>query len=304
MKDKTIFQQEQAKLKVSFVIVLLLMIWGLVFNSFTESNIIELDASAYVISGIVGLLTIYVSKLQERPRDSEHPLGFSGFIPLLNLMRSFMIILICLKSISESLGDIFYNGPAEADHKTLFLYSLTTLAFNCSAFLYTAAAAKKLESDLLKTDSLEWRIDMLYNFSILAAITVSFWISKTEYHALGNYIDPAFCVLLSLYMMYSPVMLFYENARLLSVSTADKEVQASLQRAVLLNYPEIKKYDPEFTILHIAGSLWLDIELRLTHSRILPVEEFDRIKEVVDKIMKDKRYDYRLSFRFTNKPSA
>lgn len=275
------------------------MIWGLVFNSFTESNIIELDASAYVISGIVGLLTIYVSKLQEKPRDSEHPLGYSGFIPLLNLMRSFMIILICLKSISESLGDIFYNGPAEADHKILFIYSVTTLVFNCSAFIYTSVAAKKLESDLLKTDSLEWRIDMLYNFSILAAISVSYWISKTSYHTIGNYIDPSFCVLLSLYMMYSPVMLFYENARLLSVSAADKEVQKSLQQAVLSTYTGINKYNPEFTILHIAGSLWLDIELKLSHSDVLPLEELDRIKEVVDKIMSDKRYDYRLSFQFT-----
>ena len=299
-KDKTIFQQEQYKLKISFATVLVLMMWGLSFNSFTESNIIALDASAYVISGIVGLLTIYVSKLQERPKDSAHPLGYAGFVPLLNLLRSFMIILICLKGITESLGDILYNGPSETNHKILFIYSFTTLVFNSFAFFYISYAARKLESDLLKTDSMEWRIDMFYNISIILAFTLSYLISLTDYRSFADYIDPSFCILLSLYMMYSPVMLFYANARLLSVSAVDEEIKKDIQYAVMNEHPGLKKDNPEFTVLHIAGCLWLDIELKLKQDEMLTVHEMDQIKQGVGIIMNEKKYDYQLSFQFTD----
>lgn len=99
--------------------IVALMITSLIFNKLTESNIIEVDAGSYVISAIIGLITIYISKLKTKPKNENHPLGFSGYVPILNLIRSFMVILICIKAIGESLGSIF-SGPEKTDHTIMF----------------------------------------------------------------------------------------------------------------------------------------------------------------------------------------
>ena len=88
------YQSERTCLIISLIFVLLLMVWGLVFSELTTSNIIEVDAAAYVISGIISLVTIFVSRLQEKPKSDDYPLGYSGFIPILNLIRNLMNKLI------------------------------------------------------------------------------------------------------------------------------------------------------------------------------------------------------------------
>lgn len=294
------FSQEQHTLKVSLFLVVGLMIWGLIFNELTESNIVALDAGAYVVSGIIGLVTIYVSKLSDKPKNTEHPLGYSGLIPVLNLVRSFMITLICLKGISESIGTIV-SGPEDTDHNILYTYAGVTLLFNVFGYVYTKIKATKLNSALLKTDNIEWKIDSLYNVAILLAVTISYGLQFTQYKTYSDYVDPAFCIVLSASMVYAPIMLFVENVKILSVSKADIKTQEAIVNSFNIHYPEINRYHPGFTVLNIAGTLWLDIELRMEEEQHITAKEYIRIKTTGEIVLKKITDDFTISFRFIEK---
>ena len=220
-KPPDFYEAERSTLIVSLTFVLVLMVWGLVFSELTTSNIIEIDAAAYIISGIIGLVTIFVSRLQEKPSSDKHPLGYSGFIPILNMIRNLMIIEICINAISSSIGTLAKDPPPE--HATLFLYASVTLLFNLSCAIYTHKAAKRLNSPLLKTDALEWRLDTVSNISILCAFSLAFILDHIGYAAHAAYVDPIVCIFFSIYMCISPSKLFFENMQILSVGSVDKK---------------------------------------------------------------------------------
>jgi len=288
---------EYNSLLFSFYIVIALMICSLIFNELTESNIIEVDAGSYVISAIIGLVTIYISKLKDRPKDENHPLGFAGYVPVLNLIRSFMVILICIKAIGESVGSIV-SGPDETDHGIMFAYALVTLVFNVVAYVVINSRGKKIGSALLKTDALDWKTDIAFNFSIVLAVFFSYGLEFTSYKAYADYVDPVFCIIFSIAMAYYPIVLFSENVKLLSVSSIDKELQAKIIQAFTEKITHIEKYNPVFTVLQVGGVLWVNIEL-FVHERDEPIAlDYLVIKGRGEEILNEITPDNKISFLF------
>lgn len=290
-------QKEQRRLTFSLVMVVLLMIWGLVFNELTESNIVELDAGAYIISGLIGIVTIYVSKLQRKPGDENHPLGFSGFIPILNLIRSFMIILICLKGIGESIGSIA-SGPAPTDHKILFIYSMVTLFFNTASWIYLSKSAQKLNSELLQTDALEWKIDTVFNIAILAAIMVSYYLQQHGQSVYANYVDPVFCIILSFWMSFSPSKLFMDNLKKLSLRSASDNIQQEIIDRFVAELPEINAFDPRFVAIDFAGTLWVEIQLNISDENKISSSSIMGMETKGASILNEINPNHHLTFRF------
>ncbi|MDB5272334.1 MAG: ybgR [Chitinophagaceae bacterium] len=289
---------ERKNLKLSLTFVVLLMIWGLVFNELTNSNIVELDASSYVISGIIGLVTIYVSRLQERPGSETHPLGYSGFIPILNLIRNLMIILICIKAIGESVGSIF-SGPPAAEHGILFLYSGVTLILNSFCSIYLQRVSVKLNSSLLKTDALEWRIDTISNISIIGAFAFSYALQRNGYGLFSSYVDPVVCIFFSIYMCVNPVRLFVENMQLLSVSSVDKKTQQQLIEQFIAAVPIFSLYATHFTIVNVAGVLWVNFEIEDKIHQPLSIETLiaaaDTCQGIMDQVAPKNKLSYHYS---------
>ncbi len=254
------YQSERTSLIISLTFVLILMVWGLVFSELTTSNIIEVDAAAYIISGIISGVTIFVSRLQEKPKSDDHPLGYSGFIPILNLVRNLMIIEICIDAIGSSIGSLV-KGPPPPEHGILFLYASVTLVFNLACAIYTHKAAVKLNSPLLKTDALEWKLDTLSNISILIAFGIAFVLDNTGNARYAAYVDPVVCIFFSIYMCISPAKLFLENIRILSVASVDKETYNYLVNTFKKEIPVFATHSTYFTIFHVAGILWVNIEI-------------------------------------------
>lgn len=288
-------KKEYHTLLFSFSMIIALMVCSLVFNELTESNIIEVDAGSYVISAIIGLVTIYISKLKDRPKDEDHPLGFSGYVPILNLIRSFMIILICIKAIGESLGSI-YSGPPATDHKIMFSYALLTFVFNLTAFIIINAKGKQLGSALLKTDAIEWKTDIAFNVSIILAVILSYGLQFTSLKGYVDYIDPLFCIIFSIAMGYYPVMLFSENVKLLSVSSIDKELQQQVVQAFHEKLSILEQYQAKFTVLHVGGILWVNIELEVPMSSKDITHDYLIIKTTGEGILNQITPDNKISF--------
>lgn len=288
---------EYHSLIFSFCIIIALVICSLIFNELTESNIIEVDAGSYVISAIIGLITIYISKLKDRPKDEDHPLGFAGYVPVLNLIRSFMVILICIKAIGESIGSII-TGPDETDHGIMFTYALLTLVFNVIAYVVINSRGQKIGSALLKTDALDWKTDIVFNFSIVLAVIISYGMQFTSYKAYADYVDPVFCIIFSIAMAYYPIVLFSENVKLLSVSSIDKKMQAKIIEVFTENIIQIQKYNPVFTVLQVGGVLWVNIEL-FVHERDEPIAlDYLVIKSKGEEILNEITSDNKISFLF------
>ncbi|QJB30662.1 cation transporter [Chitinophaga oryzae] len=291
-------QKEQRYLRISLAMIMLLMVWGLIFCEFTDSNIVELDAGAYIVSGLIGIITIYVSKLQSRPSDRVHPFGYVGFVPILNLIRSFMILLICLKAVSSSIGDLV-SGPSQTEHDTVLLYAGVTLLFNGIAYVYIQRAYKKTGSEILKVDALEWKIDIYFNLCVMVAFTLSLGLKHAGFVKLAAHIDPVSCIVLSLIMSFLPLKMFRENIQKLSVASVDKVTYKVIRERFYNEIPHIRAFDPHLTTIDMSGVLWVEVQLYnhnegLDHEGLLALEEKGKL------ILAEITENYHLTFNFTS----
>lgn len=295
----TAMQLEQRTLRISLVMVAILMIWGLIFAEITDSNIIELDAGAYIVSGLLGLITIYVSKLQDRPSDRTHPFGYAGFVPILNLIRSFMILLICLKELSASVGD-FIRGPEETVHATVFLYAGVTMLVNGLAYFITRRAAKLSGSTILEVDAVEWKFDIYFNASVLLAFGISYMLRYYGYSKLANHIDPAFCILLSLAMCLPLIRMFNENMKKLSVSSVDRDTYRRIRHRFSQEFPKYSEWKPQMTTIDMSGVLWVELQFEETVIRAMEREDWLDMETKGKRILSEIADRHHLTFKLIN----
>lgn len=286
---------EQKNLKISLLMVMLLMIWGLIFCELTDSNIVELDAGAYIISGFIGLITLYVSKLQKKPSDRIHPFGYIGFIPILNLIRSFMILLICLKAIGSSIGDMI-SAPPVIEHDIVFLYAGVTLLFNIVAYTYIYRSYLQTKSDILKVDAVEWKIDIYFNVSVLLAFGISFLIKEYNYITLASYVDPVTCIVLSIFMSFTPLKMFKENIKKLSISSVDQETYQVIKDRFYNEIPHIRAFNPHLTTIDMSGMLWVEIRFDITKKDLLNKFVLVELEERGKKILSEIKERHHLTF--------
>jgi divalent metal cation (Fe/Co/Zn/Cd) transporter len=291
-------KEEQRCLRISLIMVMLLMVWGLAFSEATDSNIVKLDAGSYIISGLIGIITIYVSKLQRRPSDRVHPFGYTGFVPILNLMRSFMILLICVKAISSSVGDLA-NGPVEAQHDSVLIYALVTLLINGIAFLYLRRAYKRTGSDILKVDAMEWKIDIYFNLCVLLSLSLSFAFERAGYQQLADHTDPVSCIILSVVMSIMPLKMFRENIRKLSVAAVDKETHNTIRQRFYKEIPHMQAFNPHMTTIDMSGVLW--VELEFDHRKeMINTQSLRDLEEKGKAILSEISVSYHLTFNLAD----
>lgn len=286
---------EQKNLKLSLLMVILLMIWGLIFCELTGSNIVELDAGAYIISGLIGIITIYVSGLQKKPSNKIHPFGYIGFIPILNLIRSFMILLICLKAIGSSIGDIV-SAPPVIEHNIVFLYAGVTLLFNIVAYTYIYRSYFQTKSDILKVDAVEWKIDIYFNVCVLLAFGISFLLKEYNYVMLASYVDPVTCIVLSIFMSFIPLKMFKENIKKLSISSVDQETYKMIKNRFYNEIPHIRVFNPHLTTIDMSGMLWVEIRFDINKKDLLNKFVLVEFEERGKKILSEIKERHHLTF--------
>jgi divalent metal cation (Fe/Co/Zn/Cd) transporter len=284
MNSMNVEMIEKNALRVSLVSILVLMIWSIIFSEITDSNIVSLDAGSYAISGIVGLVSLYVAQLIHRHATEKHPLGYYAYVHILNLLRSTMIILICIDGVVESISDIVHEPQIDAGF-LLIIYALGTLCINSITYFFIQKKSSASNSEILKTEKMEWRIDLYFTFSILISFIAIYFLKEYHYNTLSNYIDPIVCIVMSIYMAKDPILLFKENIDALSIKSVEPELKDRIIEHVEAEMPHFKEIGKNYRIFRLSGILWVDLEMHLgdveiIHGKIL-INSTNKMEEIV-----------------------
>src|SRR5205807_887555 len=67
--------------------------------------------------------------------------------------------------------------------------------------------SKKVKSELLTTESINWLFDALTSLVVLFAFLLSLWLKSTRYSFLVPYLDPSITIALIVCIIYQPIRL-------------------------------------------------------------------------------------------------
>ncbi|RDU64953.1 cation transporter [Helicobacter didelphidarum] len=298
-------QKEQFVLKASMFSALLLAIFGIGFGIAIQSMSIVFDGFVALVSVGLGALSVVTSRYIYKEDDETFQYGYVRFEPMVNLFKSLVLVLVCVYAFINALESII-NGGYEVQLGGAVVYSLCAFIFCAVLFSYTLIFTRLLESDLIKVDNTEWKIDCVLYLGALMAFGIiyfmPFFLPKNIVEMLARYIDPVLLCVLSFLLCASPVRIAVANFKDLMM-VAPKEIDekiTQIMEALSTEY-DFSDYDT-----HVAKSgRFYMVEVNILtdkHFKPMSMMEFDSIREKIEKALEIPSYKIWLSVSFTANP--
>ncbi len=259
-------------LSANLIVAILKIVMGNIINS-TSMTADGFHSLTDGSSNIVGLVGIHFAS---KPVDEDHPYGHKKFETLSGLFISAMLILIGGKVVLESANRIFNPVVLDITVESL-LVLLLTLCINIFVCLFEYRKGKKLNSQILISDSMHTRSDIYISLGVLVSIICI----KL---GLPSVIDPIVSIVVSGFIFHTAYEIFMYNSSIL----VDKAVvDTETIRNIVLSFEQVKDIHKirsrgSESDLHIDMHIMMEpnISVEASHQLIHLIEE--RIRQDIN----------------------
>ncbi len=154
-------------------------------------------------SNIVGLIGI---SLASQPRDADHPYGHKKYETFFSLCIAGLLAIVCLNLIEEGIRRLYHPVIPQIDAIS-FIVMVVTLSVNLLVMKYEFKKGKLLQSDILVSDSMHTRADILTSLSVIVTLVMI----KLGYPIL----DPIVTIIIALFIARAAFRIVQQSSRVL-----------------------------------------------------------------------------------------
>lgn len=201
-------------LALNWAVAIAKIAYGLItrFTSMTADGFHSLSDGASNIIGLIGVT------LACRPADKDHPYGHKKYETLFALGIAGLLFLVCFELASKAIERFHHPINPNIDIGSL-LVMLGTMAVNIFVMSYEYKHGKRLNSDILVSDSTHTKVDIFTSASVIAAIIVI----KMGYPIL----DPIVTFMIALFIAYTAFSIARQSSNILcdAIILDDKRVE-------------------------------------------------------------------------------
>jgi len=155
-------------------------------------------------SNIVGLIGI---SLASRPRDADHPYGHKKYETFFSLCIAGSLGIVCFHLIGEGIKR-FRNPVIPQIDTTSFIVMLVTLSINLLVMIYEYKKGKILQSDILISDSMHTRADILTSLSVIITLVMI----KSGFPII---LDPIVTIIIALFIARAALGIAQQSSKVL-----------------------------------------------------------------------------------------
>ena len=205
--EKTDYKQVQTVLFViliaNLVVAVLKIAVGTIINSasMTADGFHSLSDGSSNIVGLIGI------KLASKPKDEDHPYGHSKFETLASLFICAMLFAVAGKVIIDAIDKFRNPMPPDITLASL-LVMIFTLIVNLFVTTIEYKQGKKLQSQILVSDSMHTRSDIYVSVGVLGTLV-------GVKLGLPPVIDPIASLIVSGFIIYAGYEIFQESRNIL-----------------------------------------------------------------------------------------
>lgn len=299
---KTQSQKEQKILALSMYAALFLAIFGIIFGIFSKTQAIVFDGFVAFVSVGLGYLSVVTSRYIYKEDDDIFQYGYVRFEPMVNLFKSLILLIVCVYAFVSAVSGLFEGGYA-VEIGYAAAYNALALILSAVMFGITRFFGKILESDLIKVDNIEWKIDCVLYVGGMCAFGLVFLLDKDQSHAFSRLIDPALLCVLSLYLAFAPLKIAIANFKDL-VMVAPKDMDDKITAIMDALSAEYKFGDYDTHIAKSGRFFMIEVNILLDSggSAISSVRDCDMIREKIENALNLPSYKIWISVSFTSDP--
>ncbi|NLK26956.1 MAG: cation transporter [Clostridiales bacterium] len=155
-------------------------------------------------SNVVGLIGI---KLASKPIDEDHPYGHRKFEMLAGLFISLMLIFVSGRVIVEAVMRLIHPVQPQVSSESLFIL-LFSLSINLFICIFEYKNGKKLNSQILISDSMHTRSDIYVSIGVLITLAGLRF-------GLPAFVDPLASFVVAGFIFHAAFEIFRDNSSIL-----------------------------------------------------------------------------------------
>lgn len=273
---------ENKILKFSALGGLFFAVLGIAWGWAIDSEMIAFDGLYSLISLFLAIIAIMVTNFINKTDVNKYPFGKSALEPILVIVKSVVLLIMCLITLSNAVKEIMAGGN-NVDASFALGYALIS-SIGCSfVYFYVRKTSKKLNSEIVRAESSQWLMDTILSVGVLIGFFISIILNYTGFEALSKYVDPGMVIIASLIFLKVPITSLVESFRELVCVKADEEINEEIYSLV----KEIEEeYDLEDSITRVAKvgrELRIEIDFVVSKdSKIKSLDDMDRVRELID----------------------
>jgi len=207
----TIDQEKRFRDIKRILLVILILNWGVALakifygyaTNFTSMMADGFHSLADGASNIIGLIGITLAR---RPPDKDHPYGHKKYETLFALAIAGMLFFVCFNLFSEGIKRLHSHASPQIDAISMIVM-LVTMSINIFVMTYEYRAGKRLNSDILVSDSLHTKADIFTSASVIIAMVVI----KLGYPVL----DPIVTIMIAFFIAYTAFSIAKDSSKVL-----------------------------------------------------------------------------------------
>jgi cation diffusion facilitator family transporter len=291
---------EQQALLISTYGALALAVLGISFAVFSGSEAILLDGLFSALGFFMALMTLYVSRLVRRPDDHVFQYGYAHFAPLVNVLKSLVMALLCGFALVSAISTLRSGGQAMAVGSAL-IYALVATLIGAGLFVYLRKVADQTASVLVALDAKAARLDMLLSAAVLASFALGWLSLGTSMERYLDYLDPLVVTGLCLVALPVPLKVLWENGREVLLLAPDSVAQQSVIERIETALREFPVADHRIRMLKLGNVMAVTLHLRPEDGyRIEHIGDLDRVRCTLEEALEPLEFEIGLDVLFVN----
>jgi len=179
----------------------------IIYGFWTRSSSLTADGFHSLADGLSNVIGLIGITLASQPKDADHPYGHKKYETLFSLGIGAFLFFLSFSLIKEGIGRFISPVIPTVDAGS-FIVLLTTLLVNFIVMSYEYKQGKLLKSDILISDSMHTRADILTSISVICALIAV----KLGYPV----IDPIVTLLIAVFIARTGFEIVREASRVLT----------------------------------------------------------------------------------------
>ena len=210
---------------VNSVLCVIKIILGLAINSIA----VVADGAHDMADSVAALITLIGARIARKPADKDHPYGHARVEYLCSLVVSAIVLIVGAELLKNSIDKCIHPQPT--DFSWLMVgFMLFAILLKGSQALFTIATGKHINSLPVIAAGTDNRNDVITSIIIVIGMLI--------HHFAGMDLDGYMGCLVSLFILYSGVMLIKETISPLLGEPPDRETVDEIHE-IIMAHPEV-----------------------------------------------------------------
>jgi cation diffusion facilitator family transporter len=252
---------------------------GVAISIASQSGAVFLDGVFSLIFAVVGLLTLYVSSLVQRPRDDQYPFGYATFEPMLNLFKGILITLALLYALWSAVTALMTGGQEVAAVGGI-VYAAIAVGGGAALAVVLRKLAHRSGSPIVQVDAQNAVIDTLISGAVGVAFVATLLLQSSRWSQWARYADPVIMLAIAAIAAPQPIRIIRSNWRQVlgrAPERAIRERVATLVDEILVNVPHSETH---LRVTEVGRYLYIHLYVIVPEDTAEPIDTrlHDRIR--------------------------